>query len=85
MNPHSILVSSKYVRTFMRVSLFGHMTQGLWFYSLSNIKSTWNPFKCENLDNSYGGGDFFACVCNYASIISWKNRNAKNEYISFYR
>jgi hypothetical protein len=74
MNPHSTLVSSKYVRTFVRVSLFGHMTQGVCFWSLPNIKSTWNPFKCENLDNSnydnsYGGGDFFACVCNYASIL----------------
>jgi hypothetical protein len=41
---------------------FGHMTQGFHFCYLPNTKSTWNQFKCENLDNSYGDGDFHMCM-----------------------
>lgn len=53
--------------TFMRVLLFGHMTQGFCFCSPPNIDSTWSPFNCENLDNSnydnsHGDHDFF-CMC----------------------
>ncbi len=44
------------------------------FCYLPNTMSTWNKFKCKILDNSnyanfHGDGDFFKCVCNYASIF----------------
>jgi hypothetical protein len=47
----------------IKVPLFGHMTEGLCFCYLPNIKSNWNKFKWEILDNSnydnfHGGGDF---------------------------
>jgi hypothetical protein len=40
----------------VRVPFFGHKTQGLHCCYLPNY--TWNQFKCESFDNSYGGGDF---------------------------
>jgi len=70
------------------VPLFGHKIQGLCFCYLPNIKSKWNKFKWEILNNStydhfHGGGDFshaYAIMHTYFG----KNKNANNEYISFY-
>jgi len=47
----------------IRVPFFDHKTQGLCFCYLPNIKSKWNIFKWEILDNLnynnfHGGGDF---------------------------
>jgi hypothetical protein len=47
----------------IKVPFFDHRTQGLCFCYLPNIKSKWNKFKWENLDNSnydnfHGGDDF---------------------------
>jgi hypothetical protein len=72
----------------IRVPLFGHRIQGLCFCYLPNIKFKCNKFKREILDNSsydhfHGGGDFshaYAIMHTYFG----KNKNANNEYISFY-
>ncbi len=40
----------------VKVPFFGDETQGLHCCYLPN--QTWNQFKCENFDNSYGAGDF---------------------------
>jgi len=55
----------------IRVPFFGHKVQGLCFYYLWYIKSKWNKFKWEILDNSnydtfHVGGDFHMCM--YACI-----------------
>jgi hypothetical protein len=63
----------------IRVPLFGHKTQGLCFCYLPNIKSKWNKFKQEILDNSnyhsfHGGGDF-----SHAYVIMHKYFGKKPE------
>lgn len=64
------------------VPLFGHKIQGFYFLYLPSVESTWNRFKCENLDNSYDIGDFsYACVIMH-QYFGKKTKNVKNEYIS---
>jgi hypothetical protein len=56
----------------IKVPRFDHSIQEFWFCYLPNIKSKWNKFKWEVLDNSnydcfHGGGDF-----SYAYVIMHK-------------
>jgi len=61
----------------VRATLFGLKTQGLCFYYLPNIESTWNKFKWKilnnsNYDNFHGGGDF-----SHAYVIMHKKFGKK--------
>jgi hypothetical protein len=64
----------------IKVPLFHHKTQGVCFCYLPNIKSKWNKFKWEILDNSHndnfhGGGDLsHAYVIMHNSLVK---KNAK--------
>ncbi len=72
------------------VPLFGHKIQEFYFLYVPSVESTWNQFKCENLDssnydNSYDSGDFsYACVIMH-QYVGKKTKNVKNGYISFYK
>jgi len=58
----------------IKVPLFGHRTQGLYFYYFSNIKSTQNILNNSNYDNFHGGGDF-----SHAYVIMHKYFDKKSE------
>ncbi len=73
----------------VKVTFFDHVTQGFVFVIFHNIKSKWNKFKWEILDNSnydnfHGDGDFSHEYVIMHKYFGKKTRNVKNEYISFY-